>query len=260
MAWPVVVGALLTAGGAYAQNRAASRRAKAVRENQQQVIAAQRRAQQDYDERRQQSLSDALDESAFGVEDVSAAQRAREQALVDAMESNRQPRTDDRTDYGGDAMGGDGRSAATRIVEADRQQQSDLEGGLNEDRRSAMARMQSLGDVFNDNMLNRAPHQDRIQAEAGNARRRASRMPLEMQNAHERGMDRAHGTAALGGIMSGVGMGMMTAGAGSAAGAAGGSAAAGGGAATGGSTAALGTKGAYSSMLATAAKGASYYR
>lgn len=241
MAWPVVVGSLLAAGGAYASNRAARRRAQAVEENQRQAIEAQRLAQQQYDERRQSELDDALTESLIGVEDTRDAQAEREAALIEAMEANR-PIDSSADTYSGDAGAQDGRGAAARVVEGDQQARAEREGERSEQRRHAMAQLQSLGDVFNQATLDRAPHQDRIQAEAGHARRRASRMPLEMDAAYEDGMDRAHGTEALGSIMSGIGTAMLSGGAGAAAGGGATGAAASGAAGAGSS---LATQGAY---------------
>ena len=221
MAVGFVLPAALMAGGAIMQSRGQRQQQRARRQNVSDAMEAQRRWQDRSRERQDELLGEALEEGGLGREDLESDMKDRAAALAERIEANRAgggfdasgPKYLASADDGGSG-GGDSRAA--RAMQAARSARGEELGAIRDQQSEARNELDSLGMALSGRQITQQPYRDNMAMEVEFADRRAERLPLQVHAATEEARSAGRGSRQLGSILSGIGMGYATGGAGGA--------------------------------------------
>jgi len=203
------IGALLLGGGLAANSYVQKSRADDISRGTTRILNNAKDKQAELDEQRQQTLGQALNEAAVGKDQVQAKQAEREAELVSRMEANgSRGQNPTRNDPGSAGVNG----PAGRVISSAVSRRADANDAENSQRRTAMAKMDSLGDVLAGNNRIFRPAQGEIQANQQIARGEEARIPLAVQAVQEKAMNSKRALEIGGQLAQGVGSGLLAGG------------------------------------------------
>jgi hypothetical protein len=202
------IGALLLGGGLAANSYVQKSRADDIGRGTTRILNNAKDKQAELDEQRQQTLGQALNEAAVGRGEVEAAQAKEVEKGVARMEAN--SNRPEPTDNDANSAGMDG--PAGRVISSAVSRRADANDAENSQRRTAMAKMDSLGDVLAGNNRIFRPAQGEIQANQQIARGEEARIPLAVQAVQEKAMNSKRALEIGGQLAQGVGSGLLAGG------------------------------------------------
>jgi hypothetical protein len=202
------IGALLLGGGLAANSYVQKSRADDIGRGTTRILNNAKDKQAELDEQRQQTLGQALNEAAVGRGEVEAAQAKEVEKGVARMEAN--SNRPEPTDNDANSAGMDGPAGRVIGKAVDRERQAN--DAENSQRRTAMAKMDSLGDVLAGNNRIFRPAQGEIQANQQIARGEEARIPLAVQAVQEKAMNSKRALEIGGQLAQGVGSGLLAGG------------------------------------------------
>lgn len=182
--------------GNYRSEKAADRGATAA-------MNAEMARQEDFDARRQATLSEMLEQT--GGRDNLEAEQANERARREAS-YERAADVAPETEYVSPAVADSG---GARVVQTAADAAAGAAAEQFQMESAALAEIESLGDALNTLNYRRAPdlaELDNLNIAAARSNRRA---PMEIQTAYQLGQRRGDTTRNIGDLLSGVGMGML---------------------------------------------------
>jgi hypothetical protein len=206
----LTLGALLLAGGLGANAYVQNERSKNLSRNTRMILDNAKSKQAELDEERQELLGQALEKASVGRAEIEGRQRQKEADLVGRMEANvnrgRDPKANDPNSAGVNGPAG-------RVIGKAVSRESEANEAENSQKRTAMARLDSLGDVLSENNNIFRPAYGEIQANQRIAQGEEARMPLALQAAEAEAMSKKRGLEIAGQIAQGVGTGLLAGGA-----------------------------------------------
>lgn len=209
MAIPLAIGALLLAGGLAGKTVVENRRAKQLSNDTSTILRNAQAKQSELDEERQAMLGSVLEQAAVGKGQVESAQSEAEAKSRARMNANVNARDPGANDPGSAGLSG----PAGRVLGAAVEREDAANSAENAAKLTAMAELDSLGDVFGANSRIFRPAQGEISANQRIAQGESARIPLALDKAQADAM----GKYKLGEMLSqasiGVGSGVLAGGA-----------------------------------------------